>query len=123
LVEDNKTNQLVAKAILRKFSIISEIADNGKKALSLLEHTHYDLVLMDCQMPVMDGYEATKRIRELTSDINSSDIPVVALTANAMRKDIEKCLSVGMNAHIAKPIIHSELEQALIKWLPPHCLK
>lgn len=121
VVEDNKTNQMVAKAILIKFGLQVEIAVNGEESLKSLENSPYDLVFMDCQMPIMDGYEATRSIRAPQSKVLDRVIPIVAMTAKAMQGDREKCLAVGMNDFIPKPIILSELQRILQQWLPESC--
>jgi len=118
IVDDNNTNQLVAKGMLDVYGLDCYIAVNGKVALNMLSEDSYDLVLMDCHMPVMDGYEATKRIRLLSSEELNHNIPVVAMTASAMRGDREKCLAAGMNDYIAKPIDTKNLQQILLDWLP-----
>ncbi|OHU84998.1 MULTISPECIES: hybrid sensor histidine kinase/response regulator [Pseudoalteromonas] len=102
LVEDNVTNQEVATEMLRSLDLHVTIANHGKEALEILEQAEqFDLVFMDMQMPVMDGLTATKKIK---AQPQFSDLPIVAMTANAMREDIERCLSAGMSAHISKPI-------------------
>ncbi|CAM4136685.1 response regulator [Pseudoalteromonas byunsanensis] len=102
LVEDNVTNQEVATEMLESLDLHVTIANHGKEALELLERgEQFELVFMDMQMPVMDGLTATKKIRALPQ---FSDLPIIAMTANAMREDVERCLSAGMNAHISKPI-------------------
>jgi len=102
LVEDNRVNQKVAMAIIRKLGCHVDIAENGKVALEKLSRKSYDMIFMDCQMPVLDGYEATRRIRE--SEGEEEHIPVIAMTANAMQGDREKCLKAGMDEYIPKPI-------------------
>jgi len=121
VVEDNATNQAVARGMLEKFGLHIDVAANGKEALYALEALPYDLVFMDCQMPVMDGYEATLKIRSADSAVKNHAIPVVAMTANAMQRDRERCLAIGMNDHIAKPVDPSKLHRALKRWLPEHC--
>ena len=121
VVEDNVTNQAVAMGMLKKFGLDIDIAANGEEAIRTLAESAYDLVFMDCQMPVMDGYEASRRIRDPASNVLDAQIPIVAMTANAMKADREKCLAAGMNDHIAKPVDPSRLEQALLRWLPPAC--
>ncbi|MFO8084636.1 MAG: response regulator [Desulfobacterales bacterium] len=101
VAEDNPTNQQIALAILEDAGIKAEIANNGKEALSVLQNRSFDAVLMDIQMPEMDGYEATKCIRE---DPNLANLPIIAMTAHAMKGDEEKCLRSGMNGYISKPI-------------------
>ena len=117
LVEDNYINQMVAAKVLENYGIKSDIAINGLEAVQKLGSTIYDLVLMDIQMPIMDGYEATARIRDPLSDVHFHDIPIIAMTANAMQGDREKCLQAGMNDYIAKPINSQDLLIKLNKWL------
>jgi CheY-like chemotaxis protein len=116
LAEDNLVNQKVALIMLRKFGIEADVAGTGIEALDALVGVAYDLVLMDCQMPEMDGFEATRRIRE--RERGSRRLPVVAMTANAMVGDREKCLEAGMDDHIPKPVRVDELHRALSRWLP-----
>ena len=118
LVEDNRINQEVATGLLEDLSCYVQIASNGLEAIDLLKHGGFDLVLMDCQMPEMDGYEATQAIRRGLAGAKYANIPIVAMTANAMKGDREKCLEAGMNDYIAKPIDYKKLELALAKWLP-----
>ncbi|MDP1831093.1 MAG: ATP-binding protein [Geothrix sp.] len=116
LAEDNLINQKVALIMLRKFGIEADVAVSGIEALDALVGVAYDLVLMDCQMPQMDGYEATRRIRE--RERGSRRLPVVAMTANAMVGDRERCLEAGMDDHIPKPVRVGDLHRALSRWLP-----
>jgi len=118
VVEDNAINQKVAQGLLKKFGVNVDLAANGEEALTSLETLPFDLVLMDCQMPVMDGYEATQKIRHPDSKVLNRDIPIVAMTANTMEGDREKCLAVGMNDFIAKPINPNKVQEALHRWLP-----
>lgn len=115
VVEDNVVNQAVVLAMLGKNGYQTDVADNGQEALNKLEQYNYDLILMDCQMPVLDGYEATRQIRKLNSGVRS--IPVIALTANVMAEDAEKCLAAGMDDYLAKPFEPDALEQIVTKWL------
>ena len=118
LIEDNKTNQLVANGILEEFELSADIAENGIEALEKLNSSSgYTLILMDCQMPQMDGYETTKAIRSSKGGEEYKNIPIVAMTANAMQGDREKCIVSGMNDYITKPINPVELQNALKKWL------
>ena len=119
LAEDNSTNQEVAVGILGKLgcSRVDAVA-NGIEALHALEFLPYDLVLMDVQMPEMDGIEATKRIRSSTSRTNSPNVPIIAMTAHAMQGDRDKCIEAGMNDYLTKPIMPDALRAALAKWLP-----
>ena len=119
LVEDNIINQKVALSILGKLGLSSaDAVANGQEALKSLESIPYDLVLMDCQMPVMDGYEATRQIRNPKSKIQNHDVPIIAMTANAMKGDREKCLEAGMNDYLPKPVVPHNLAEMLEKWLP-----
>tara|TARA_R110002049_G_scaffold52463_2_gene146880 strand:- start:7688 stop:9934 length:2247 start_codon:yes stop_codon:yes gene_type:complete len=118
LVEDDIINQQVAKTLLGKFGLTVELAENGQEALDKLKKGQYSLVLMDCMMPLMDGYEATKLIRtDVTGDINTA-IPIIALTANAMEGSAEECIAVGMSDYLSKPIDPKILVQKIEKWLP-----
>jgi PAS domain S-box-containing protein len=117
LVEDNHTNQEVASGLLRRLGWHAEVVSNGKQAVESLEKQSYDLVLMDVQMPVMDGYEATRRIRDPNSKVLNRNIPIIATTAHAMQGDAEKCLSVGMSDYISKPIDPKKLATIVEKWL------
>jgi PAS domain S-box-containing protein len=118
LAEDNITNQQVALAILQKFGCAADAVANGKEALASLRNISYDLVLMDCQMPEMNGYEAAACIRDPRSGVRNPQVPIIAVTAHAMQGDREKCLAVGMNDYIAKPVQPSTLAAILDKWLP-----
>ncbi len=120
LVEDNKINQEVAIGILSDMGVTVDIAGNGLIALEKLKarHINYGLILMDCQMPEMDGYEATKAIRSKHHNIENGNIPIIALTANALKGDREKCMQAGMDDYLTKPIDPNELEEKLRNWLP-----
>lgn len=115
LVEDNLTNQKVACALLKRLSIQPDLANNGIEAIQALSKHRYDLILMDCQMPEMDGYETTENIR--SGSVHPS-VPIVAMTANAMQGDREKCLNAGMNDYMTKPIDLQALQTILERWLP-----
>ena len=119
LAEDNLTNQQVAMGILKKLGFRAEVAVNGAEAVKALETFHYDLVLMDMQMPVMDGLEATRAIRHPQSRVLNPKVTIVAITANAMRGDREKCLQAGMDDYLTKPIERPALVGVLKKWLKP----
>ena len=118
LAEDDLTNQLVTKSILLKFGYQVDVACNGKEALWFLKYNNYALVLMDCMMPVMNGYDTTKIIRDISSDVRDHTIPVIALTANTMHEDRVSCLASGMNDFLSKPLEFNELLSMLNKWLP-----
>jgi len=115
LVEDNPINQEVARDLLGRAGVVLSTADNGQEALDCLAHERFDLVLMDCQMPVMDGYAATRVLRQQP---RWRDLPVIAMTANAMVGDREKVLAAGMNDHISKPVKVDELFATLSRWIP-----
>ncbi|MBH3452329.1 response regulator [Pseudomonas putida] len=115
LVEDNPVNQLVAKGMLAKLGCQVQLATQGAEALEQLERDDFDLVLMDCNMPVMDGYEASRRIRQSGRWPN---LPIVALTANAMPEERERCRTAGMNDYLAKPFRREELLALIDHWVP-----
>lgn len=114
VVEDNLVNQLIAEEVLTSYGAEVELAENGRIALEKLQKdASFSVILMDIQMPEMDGYEATKQIRE-TTDIK--DIPIIAMTANALKSDRDQCLSTGMNDHIPKPFEPKEVVTTILKW-------
>lgn len=115
LVEDNPVNQLVAKGMLAKLGCQVQVAAQGVEALEFLEQETFDLVLMDCNMPVMDGYEASRRIRQSG---RWPELPIVALTANAMPEERERCRAAGMNDYLAKPFRREELLALIDHWVP-----
>ena len=116
-VDDNLVNQHLGKAMLTSFGLDFEIVSNGQEALDARKNKAFDLILMDCQMPVMDGFEATRQIRQYEAQTEQEKITIVALTANAMQGDREKCLSVGMDDYITKPYTVAGLSNTLSKWL------
>ena len=116
LVDDNEINQEYIRELLEMIGITAEVAFNGQEALDLLANQDFDGILMDCQMPVMDGYEATRQIREQEK---FKDLPVIAITANAMKGDREKVLAAGMNDHIPKPFKIDVMYATLARWIKP----
>jgi two-component system, sensor histidine kinase and response regulator len=120
LVEDNPVNQHVAQRMLQKLAATVTIANNGAEALERLAESSYDAVLMDCQMPVMDGFTATRRIRELErQNSRAKRLPIIALTANVMSEDRDSCIAAGMDAHLGKPIEPAQLIDCLGRYLKP----
>jgi signal transduction histidine kinase/CheY-like chemotaxis protein/HPt (histidine-containing phosphotransfer) domain-containing protein len=117
LVEDNEINQQVAQEIIESAGLIVSVVDNGEEGVRAVQEKDYDVVLMDIQMPVMNGYEATREIRE---DQRFKDLPIIAMTAHAMAGDEDKSLKVGMNGHVAKPIDPDQLFATLQKWIKPN---
>jgi diguanylate cyclase (GGDEF)-like protein len=117
LVEDNPINQQLARTLLRKLNCKVTIAQNGLEAVEAVQKHAYDLALMDCQMPVMDGYEATGRIRRWEEG-QDRRLPIIAVTAHAMQGDREKCLAAGMDDYLTKPFTREKLEVMLISWAP-----
>ena len=119
LVEDNAVNRQVAQRLLSLVGVSFDVAENGRQAVEKLAIGRYDAVLMDCQMPIMDGYTATRTVRKLETDgQRSGHMPIVAMTANAMAGDREKCLAAGMDDYMSKPLNRALLEQTLRKWVP-----
>ncbi|MFC3152233.1 response regulator [Litoribrevibacter euphylliae] len=117
VVEDNKVNQRVAVARLQKMGFLVDVADHGEQALNMVTTCHYDLVFMDCQMPVMDGFEATRRIRALEKNGRITSAPIIAMTAHVMNEDKAKCFDAGMNDFLRKPVTQDHLEKTMKKWL------
>ena len=118
VAEDNSTNREVALGMLRQLGLRADAVANGAEAISTLESIPYDLVLIDMRMPVMDGIEAARQIRNPPSAVLNHDIPIIALTANAMQSDRDSCLAAGMNDFVPKPILKAVLRAALNRWLP-----
>ena len=119
VAEDNSTNQQVATGVLRKLGCKVTLTTNGREAVHSFETNTFDIVFMDCQMPRMDGYEATAAIRSLENTRNDhSRIPIIALTANALTEDRGKCITAGMDDYISKPFRIQQIENILLKWLP-----
>jgi two-component system sensor histidine kinase/response regulator len=118
LAEDNPVNQKLATRLLQRLGAHVEVAPNGMVALQALRDAHFDAVLMDCQMPLLDGYEATRQLRAADSGVRNSKIPVIALTAHALATDRAKCLAAGMDDYLTKPINPTHLHNALARALP-----
>ena len=117
LVEDNPVNLMVAQRLLQVIGMDCETAGNGQVALEKLQATNYDMVLMDCQMPVLDGYAATRRWRKYEQASGAPQrLPIIAMTANAMAGDRQKCLDAGMDDYLAKPVTRGELERCINRW-------
>ena len=117
LVEDNPVNQMVGIAMLESFGLEVVVSDNGEEALAKITETTFVIVLMDCQMPVLDGYDATRRLRETERRDSLARLPVIALTANAFKSDVARCLAAGMDGHLAKPYSANQLREAITPWL------
>ena len=116
VVEDNSVNQFVIVNMLKQFGLNALTANNGMEALTVLHEQLPDLILMDCQMPGMDGFQATREIRAM-SDPQRAGLPIMALTANAMAADRQACLNAGMDDYISKPVSLRRLYQAVRYWL------
>jgi CheY-like chemotaxis protein len=128
LAEDNHVNQMVALEILSELGVDADVAANGRKTVEMLAAKPYDLILMDCQMPEMDGYEAARLIRKMEQQDppiegdqqpQRSHIPIIALTAHALAGDREKCLEAGMDGYLSKPFKRAQLRAVLERWLSP----
>jgi CheY-like chemotaxis protein len=117
VAEDNLTNQEVTQALLGKLGFQAHLVANGVEVIQELEKASWDIVLMDCEMPEMDGYEATRRIRSRQAVTQSPRVPIVALTADALTGDRERCLQAGMDDYISKPVDPKRLAEVLAKWL------
>jgi two-component system, sensor histidine kinase len=119
VVEDNILNQMVIKALLTRLGAVVTVVDNGEIAVRQVQCERFDVALMDCMMPVMDGYEATRRIRAWEHEqAGMVALPIIALTANALASDREVCLAAGMTDYLTKPIASATLEQILMRYAP-----
>ena len=117
LAEDNAVNQKVALKILERLGYRADVVGDGKEALAALERIPYDLVLMDVQMPEMDGFEATRAIRDGRAKVLDRNVPIIAMTAHAMKGDRERCLEAGMDDYIGKPVTPTAVKEILDKYL------
>jgi CheY-like chemotaxis protein len=116
VAEDNPVNQRVAARLLEHLGIRADVVSDGYEAIESLARQAYALVLMDCQMPELDGFEATARIR--SGETNGSRIPIIAMTASAMRGDRERCLAAGMDDYVSKPVRIEDLKTVVVRWRP-----
>jgi len=119
LVEDNPANQLMAQTLLKKLGCTFDLAENGIEAVAAAERTRYDLVLMDCMMPKMDGYQATARLREREAAGRLQRVPVIALTANALSGDLDRCYAADMDEYLPKPYTLEQLREVIVRWSGP----
>lgn len=117
LCEDNEVNMRVAAMILKRLNLNIDYAENGQEAINKFMHVKYNMILMDCMMPVIDGYQATREIRKIEKENKMSRTAIVALTANATEEDRQKCLEAGMDDFIPKPIKREFIEEKINKWI------
>ncbi|WP_136810322.1 ATP-binding protein [Desulfosediminicola flagellatus] len=117
VAEDNEVNQIVVEGILRKLGLQATLVENGRLAVEKRETEAFDIILMDCQMPVMDGYLATRKIRKYEANSGAAPIPIIALTAHAILGEKDRCLASGMNDYLSKPFTQEQLEELLLRWL------
>ncbi len=117
LAEDNPINQRVCEEMLRRLGIDVHTVNDGRQAVEALDDEGYDAVLMDCQMPELDGYRATALIREHEQEQGRARVPIIALTAHAMEGDREACLAAGMDDYLSKPFRLADLESLLLRWI------
>ncbi len=120
VVEDHPTNQALMRWRLQQLGLAHDVAPQGQAALELMANAHFDLVITDCRMPVMDGYAMTRRLRERELATGAPRVPVIALTASALAEDLQRCREAGMDDLLAKPVALATLRQVLLRWLPGH---
>ncbi len=118
LIEDNPTNQILAQAQIEQLGHLVHVASNGEEGVIAARDREFSLILMDCRMPVLDGFEATRRIREGELELNRKRVPIVAMTANVLEEDRQRCIAAGMDDYLAKPFVISTLRKVFDKWLP-----
>ena len=116
IAEDNLINQKVIERMVQKLGYRADLVANGREALDAVTRAPYGLIFMDCQMPEMDGFEACREIR--SRDLPTSRIPIIAITANAMKGDRERCLAAGMDDYVSKPFKQDDLRSVIEKWIP-----
>ena len=118
LVEDESITRTVVSKMLATFGFEVDVAVDGAQALDRLHETHYDLVFMDCHLPVMDGFEATRRWRAGSGGASPADVTILALTADRRGADVQPCLAAGMNGHLSKPVSLALLNDVVTRWIP-----
>lgn len=116
IADDNEVNQLITSKMVEKMGLQHRVVANGREALEAVRNEDFDVVLMDCHMPEMDGYEATRLIRAENATRNST-LPIIAITAGVSKEDLDQCFAVGMDDHVTKPITFAALQAALFKWI------
>ena len=117
IAEDNAINQKVIERMVQKLGYGVQLVSNGRDAIEALAHSSYSLIFMDCQMPEMDGFEACRQIRKLNAATAATRIPIIAITANAMKGDRERCLAAGMDDYVSKPFTQENLRMVIERWL------
>ena len=120
LCEDNEVNMKVALMILKRLNVTIDTAENGQEAINKFLHVKYDIILMDCMMPIVDGYQATAEIRKFEKEHKFAPVTIIALTANATEDDRKKCLDAGMDDFITKPIRREFVEERINSWIASH---
>ena len=118
IVEDNAVNQRLAQKAVSKLGFESDVSEDGQHALTAIQQKKYALILMDCMMPVMNGYEATQAIRDMENQADQKRIPIIAFTADTTDGNRERCIAAGMDDYLTKPLRMERLQKALHQWLP-----